>query len=51
MEPIWANVFPFAIVGSIGHLFIVFPLNLVPHTTNGALENRFVSVFTLTKKK
>jgi hypothetical protein len=50
MEPIWANVFPFEIVGRIGHLFLAFPINLVPHTTNGVLENRFVSVFTLTKK-
>jgi hypothetical protein len=37
MEPIWANVFSFESVGRIGHLFLVLPVNLIPHTTNGVL--------------
>jgi hypothetical protein len=50
MEPIWANVFPFEIFGSIGNLFFVSPINIITHTTNGVLEHLFVSVFTLAQK-
>jgi hypothetical protein len=49
MELIWTNVFPLESVG-IGHLFRVFPVNLVPHTTTGVLDSRFLSVSTLAKK-
>jgi hypothetical protein len=41
--------FPLESVG-FGHLFLVFPINLVHHTINGVLDTHFVTVVTIAKK-